>query len=149
MSEAVVNCDMLYNQEDFNLKITRAKFEQICFDLFQMCIEPMDKVLQDSNISKEQVDEIVLVGGSTYIPKVKELLKDYFNGKELNNTINPDEAVAIGATVQAAILSGQTDDEECGDILLVDCIPLSIGVETQGGIFEKMIERNSSKPVKH
>ena len=107
----------------------------------------MEKVLADSKMDKHQIDDVVLIGGSTYIPKIQQMIQQFFNGKELNRSINPDEAVAFGATVQAAVLLGQNEDE-CCDILLVDAIPLSIGVETAGGVFEKIIERNSAKPLK-
>lgn len=104
--EAMITCDMLYDSEDFSLQLTRAKFEQLCDDLFKKCMKPIDQVLSDSKIDKSNIDEIVLVGGSTRIPKIQQMVKAYFGGKELNKSINADEAVAYGATVQAAVLLG-------------------------------------------
>jgi len=118
-------------------------------NLFQKCIQPVSKVLQDGGVSKTQVDEIVLVGGSTRIPKIQELLSSFFNGRELNKGINPDEAVAYGAAVQAAVLSGSTSgSEKVDEILLLDVTPLSLGIETAGGVMTKLIERNTTIPTK-
>lgn len=147
MTEAMIECDMLYNSEDFSLKITRAKFEDLCDDLFRKCIPPLEQVLNDSGLNRNQIDEIVLVGGSTYIPKIQQMVKDFFGGKELNKSINPDEAVAFGATVQSAVLLGQADDN-CTDILLLDVTPLTLGVEVAGGQMQSMIDRNSNIPMK-
>ena len=146
---ASIEIDSLYDGIDFFTSITRAKFESLCMPLFNKCLEPVTKVITDSKISKSNVDEIVLVGGSTRIPKVQELLSNYFNGKELSKSINPDEAVAYGASVQAAILSGSTSgDEKADEILLLDVAPLSLGIETAGGVMTKIIERNTTIPTK-
>jgi len=146
---ASIEVDSLHEGIDFFTSITRAKFEMLCMPLFQKCMNPVSKVLKDSGVSKSQVDEIVLVGGSTRIPKVQDLLGGYFNGKELSKNINPDEAVAYGASVQAAILSKSTTGEERVDeILLLDVAPLSLGIETAGGVMTKIIERNTTIPTK-
>ena len=134
---------------DYTFQFSRAKFEELCSDLFRKTMEPVEKVLKDAKMSKSQVHEIVLVGGSTRIPKVQQLLRDFFNGKELNQSINPDEAVAYGATVQAAILSGAgKGDEKLDALLLLDVTPLSLGLETAGGIMTPIIPRNTTVPVK-
>lgn len=146
-TKAVVEIDSLQDGIDFNTTITRARFENICSDLFQRCMAPVDKVLRDANISKSQVDEIVLVGGSTRVPKLQELLRNYFNGKTLNNSVNPDEAVAYGAAVQANILSGNTTSKT-DNIVLLDVCSLSLGIETSGQIMTPMIPRNTTIPTK-
>ena len=132
---------------DYTYQFSRAKFEDLCADLFKKTMDPVEQVLKDAKMSKSQVHEIVLVGGSTRIPKVQQLLREFFNGKELNQSINPDEAVAYGATVQAAILSG-TKDSNLDKLLLLDVTPLSLGLETAGGIMTPIIPRNSTIPIK-
>merc|ERR1712179_608093 len=144
-TKANIEIDSLFEGIDFNTTITRARFEDLCGDYFRNCITPVEKVLKDSGIAKSQVHEIVLVGGSTRIPKVQTLISEYFNGKQPNKSINPDEAVAYGAAVQAAILSGASN-EATKDILLIDVTPLSLGIETAGEVMTKIIERNSTIP---
>ena len=144
---AHIEIDSLIDGLDFVTKFTRAKFEGLCSDLFNKTMEPVRKVLTDSKLSKSQVHEIVLVGGSTRIPKIQSLLKDLFNGKEPSKGINPDEAVAYGAAVQAAILSGSTD-EKINDLLLLDVAPLSLGIETAGEVMTVLIPRNTTIPTK-
>jgi len=148
-STASVELESLHEGIDFFSQVSRARFESLCMNLFTNCLNPVSKVLQDAGVSKGQVDEIVLVGGSTRIPKIQELLSSYFNGKELNKGINPDEAVAYGASVQAAILSGATSgSEDVDEILLLDVTPLSLGIETAGGVMTKLIDRNTTIPAK-
>jgi L1 cell adhesion molecule like protein len=146
-TEAAIEIDSLHEGHDFYTKCTRALFEQLCMDLFKNCMSPVEKVLKDSKTDKGNVDEIVLVGGSTRIPKVQQLLQDHFNGKELNKSINPDEAVAYGAAIQAAILSG-AKDKKLLDILLLDVTPISLGIETEGGVMATLIKRNTTVPCK-
>lgn len=146
---ANLEIDSLYEGIDFFTSITRAKFEALCMTLFQKCLDPVSKVLRDAEVSKDQVDEIVLVGGSTRIPKIQEMLSSFFGGKELNKSVNPDEAVAFGAAVQANILSGDCKEgDKTNDLLLLDIAPLSIGLETAGGVMTKIIERNTTIPCK-
>lgn len=146
-AKATIEIDSLHNGIDFNSTITRARFEDLCSDYFRNTLIPVEKVLSDSGISKNQVDEVVLVGGSTRIPKICSLLTGFFNGKELCKSINPDEAVATGAAAQAAIMSGNASGKT-NDLLLIDVTPLSMGIETSGSIMTKIIERNSTIPCK-
>jgi heat shock protein 1/8 len=144
-----IEIDSLFEGIDFNTTITRAKFESLCSHLFQKCMDPVMKVLRDAGVSKNDIDEIVIVGGSTRIPKIQSDLSSFFNGKELSKNINPDEAVAYGAAAQAALLSGTTSGEEAVDsMLLLDVAPLSLGIETAGDIMTKLIERNTTIPTK-
>ncbi|PHH66649.1 hypothetical protein CDD81_6486 [Ophiocordyceps australis] len=147
-AQTSIEIDSLYEGIDFYTSITRARFEELCQDLFRSTIQPVDRVLTDAKIDKSQVHEIVLVGGSTRIPRIQKLITDYFNGKEPNKSINPDEAVAYGAAVQAAILSGDTSSKSTNEILLLDVAPLSLGIETAGGMMTKLIPRNTTIPTK-
>jgi len=144
---ARIEIEALFDGTDFSESLTRAKFESLCLDLFKKTMGPVKKALKDSRMGKSDIDEVVLVGGSTRIPKVQSLLSDFFNGKELNQEINPDEAVAYGAAVQGGILSGE-GGEAVKDVVLLDVAPLSLGTETDGGLFVKVIERNSVIPAK-
>lgn len=147
-AQTSIEIDSLFEGIDFYTSITRARFEELCQDLFRSTIQPVDRVLGDAKIDKSQVHEIVLVGGSTRIPRIQKLITDYFNGKEPNKSINPDEAVAYGAAVQAAILSGDTSSKSTNEILLLDVAPLSLGIETAGGMMTKLIPRNTTIPTK-
>merc|ERR1712100_628781 len=145
--QARVEIEALYDGVDFSETLTRARFEEINNDLFKNTLGPVKQVMEDSGLKKNQIDEIVLVGGSTRIPKVQQLIKDFFNGKEPNRGINPDEAVAYGAAVQGGILGGE-QSEETKDILLIDVTPLTLGIETVGGVMTKLINRGTVIPAK-
>jgi len=147
-AQTSIEIDSLYEGIDFYTSITRARFEELCQDLFRSTMEPVERTLRDAKIDKSSVHEIVLVGGSTRIPKIQKMVSDFFNGKEPNKSINPDEAVAYGAAVQAAILSGDTSSKSTNEILLLDVAPLSLGIETAGGVMTPLIKRNTTIPTK-
>lgn len=144
-TEAAIEIDALYDGIDFYSKITRARFEELCSDLFRSCLEPVEKALRDAKMGKSSIHEVVLVGGSTRVPRIQKMLQDFFNGKGLNKSINPDEAVAYGAAVQAAVLIGDKS-KAVQDVVLLDVTPLSLGIETAGGVMTKLVERNARIP---
>ncbi|XP_039270266.2 endoplasmic reticulum chaperone BiP-like [Styela clava] len=143
---ARVEIESFHDGEDFSETLTRTKFEELNMDLFRSTMKPVQKVLEDSDLEKKEVHEVVLVGGSTRIPKIQQLVKEFFNGKEPNRGINPDEAVAFGAAVQAGVL--QRGEENTGDLVLLDVCPLTLGIETVGGVMTKLIPRNTVVPTK-
>merc|ERR1712240_173754 len=146
-AQANIEIDSLFEGEDYYTSITRAKFEELCSDLFKGTLDPVEKAMRDAKMDKSSISDIVLVGGSTRIPKIQKLLQDFFNGQELNRAINPDEAVAYGAAVQAAILTGDSSSE-VADLVLLDVAPLSLGIETEGSIMSCLIKRNTTIPTK-
>jgi len=145
---AMLEIDALFEGLDFNATLTRAKMEDLCGDLFRRCMTPVEQVLRDAKMSKGQVHEVVLVGGSTRVPKLQQLLSEFFGGKELCKAINPDEAVAYGATVQAAILNGDDKSSKLDDLLVLDATPLSLGLETAGGVMTTLLPRGTTVPAK-
>ncbi len=148
-TQAVIEIDSLHDGCDFQATLTRARFESLCETAFKKCITPMENVMRDAKISKDKIDEIVMVGGSSRIPKIREMVSSFFNGKKLNDSVHPDEAVAYGAAVQAHILTSDKDTQDrTSDLILLDVAPLSLGLETAGGIMTPLIKRNTTIPIK-
>merc|ERR1712086_985443 len=147
-TQATIEIDSLFDGIDYSCSLSRARFEELCMDYFRNSMGPVKKCMRDSGIDKKNVHEVVLVGGSTRIPKVQAMIQEFFNGKEPNRSINPDEAVAYGAAVQAAILSGADKSEKLSELLLLDVTPLSLGLETAGGVMTTLIKRNTTVPAK-
>lgn len=147
MPQVQITIDGLVDGLDFSESLTRARFEELCSDIFKKTLKPVQQVLEDAGLKKSDIDEVVLVGGSTRIPKIQQLIKEFFDGKEPNRGINPDEAVAFGATIQAAILGGEFSDK-IKDVILIDVTPLSLGIETAGGVMTKIIPRGTIIPTK-
>jgi heat shock protein 1/8 len=148
-TQAMIEVDSILDGQDLALTITRAKFETICESIFGRCMSPMEQALRDSGISKDRIDEVIMVGGSSRIPKIRQMISDYFNGKRLNDSVHPDEAVAYGAAVQAHILTaGKDSADRTNDIILLDVTPLSLGIETSGGVMTVLIKRNTTIPTK-
>ena len=150
-NQATIEVDALMDGQDMNITLTRAKFEQLCEDTFRRCMVPVEQVLRDAKMSKSDIQEIVMVGGSSRIPRIRQLVSDFFNGKKLNDGVHPDEAVAYGAAVQAHILSGAGKDDAAdrtNDLILLDVIPLTLGIETAGGMMTPLIKRNTTVPTK-
>ncbi len=148
-TQANIEIDALADGIDFNIVMTRAKFENLCESAFKRTIAPLDQVLRDAKMSKDQIHEIVMVGGSTRIPKIRELVSQYFNGKKLNDSVHPDEAVAYGAAIQAHILTADKNvTDRTSDLILLDVAPLSLGLETAGGVMTPLIKRNTTIPCK-
>jgi L1 cell adhesion molecule like protein len=148
-TQAAIEIDSLYDGIDFNVTLTRAKFESLCEAVFRKTIAPLEQVLRDAKMSKEDVHEVIMVGGSTRIPKIRELVSAFFNGKKLNDSVHPDEAVAYGAAIQAHILTADKDTKDAtSDLILLDVAPLSLGLETAGGVMTPLIKRNTTIPCK-
>jgi heat shock protein 1/8 len=148
-NQSMIEVDSLFDGIDFSVTLTRAKFEQLCDAAFKRCMGPLEQVLRDSKIAKDRVDDIVMVGGSSRIPKIRQLVTEFFGGKKLNDGVHPDEAVAYGAAVQAHILTaGKDSNDKTSDIVLLDVTPLSLGIETAGNVMTVLIKRNTTIPTK-
>jgi L1 cell adhesion molecule like protein len=147
--QATLEVDTLMDGQDLSLVLTRAKFEQLCDEAFRRCLKPLDQVMKDAGLSKSQIDEIIMVGGSTRVPRIRQLVQDYFGGKKLNDSVHPDEAVAVGAAIQAHILTNKDGKQDrTSDLLLLDVAPLSLGLETAGGVMTTLVKRNTAIPCK-